>query len=130
MHARMSGNRTTGLSGEQVARDFFLAGKYRVLKMNYRAPCGEIDLILEKDDQIIFVEVKARRSRGYGLPQEAVGPAKQRKIIKTAMWYLQESGLSGREMRFDVLAVMFDRNGGQKITHIPWAFDATDYPGL
>lgn len=126
----MSANRTTGLSGEHIARDFFHSRRYDVLETNYRAPCGEIDLILEKGREIIFVEVKARRSTEYGLPQEAVGAAKQKKIIKTALWYLQKSGLSGRAIRFDVLAIIFDKNEGRSITHIPWAFDATGYPGL
>ena len=123
---RKSGNMSLGMSGEQVALSYFRQTGYRLLEKNYRVPCGEIDLILEKEKEIVFVEVKARRSFRYGLPQEAVGSAKQRRIIRAAMWYVQERGLHGCEMRFDVIAVMFHASGDSSIKHIPCAFDATD----
>jgi putative endonuclease len=121
-----SGNRPLGLAGEQTALSFFVNKGYRLLEKNFRVPCGEIDLILEKGREIVFVEVKARRSTRYGLPEEAVITAKQRRIIRAALWYVQKRGLEGLEMRFDVLAVLFHANGDYIINHIPWAFDATD----
>ncbi len=121
-----SGNRPLGMSGEQTALSFFIRKGYKLLEKNFRVPCGEIDLILEKDREIVFVEVKARRSIRYGLPQEAVVTAKQRRIIRAALWYVQKKGLEGLDMRFDVLAVIFHAGGDYSINHIPWAFDATD----
>ncbi len=122
----MSGNRSLGISGEQAALEFFKQNGYSLREQNYRVPCGEIDLILEKDRELVFVEVKARRSGRYGLPQEAVAASKQRRIIKAAMWYCQEKGLHGRPMRFDVMAVLYGSADAVTLNHIPCAFDATD----
>ncbi len=119
-------NRTLGKSGEQAALNFFIKRGYTLLERNYRVPCGEIDLILEKRQVLVFVEVKARRSSRYGLPQEAVGQTKQQRILKAAMWYCRERGLQGRELRFDVIALMFHPDGSCDVDHIPNAFDGTD----
>ena len=120
------GNRSLGISGEQAALDYFMEQGYILRERNYRVPCGEIDLILEKDRELVFVEVKARRSSRYGLPQEAVKSAKQRRIMRAAMWYVQERRLHNRLMRFDVISVMFRSAKDFTINHIPFAFDATD----
>ncbi len=119
-------NRAIGKSGEQAALNFFTQRGYTLLDRNYRVPCGEIDLIFEKGQVLVFVEVKARRSSRYGLPQEAVGHTKQQRIIKAAMWYCQERRLQGRELRFDVIALMFHPDGSCDVHHIPNAFDGTD----
>jgi len=69
------------------------------------------------------VEVKSRLSAKYGLPQEAITYHKKRQIIRVAKWYLQKKGCLEREIRFDVLAIMFHGIGKPIIEHIPWAFD-------
>ncbi len=116
--------RELGLLAEEIAAAFFSSKGYTLLERNYRAPCGEIDLILQDDSQLVFVEVKARASDRYGLPQEAVTQKKQQQIIRTALWYMQHNGLFGRNIRFDVLAVRFSGRERPQIEHIPWAFDA------
>ncbi len=116
--------RNLGLLAEEIAAAFFSKKGYRLLERNYRAPCGEIDLIFQDSGQVIFVEVKARATGRYGLPQEAVTNRKQQHIVRTAMWYLQHKGWFDREIRFDVLAVRFIKNARPEIEHIPWAFDA------
>ncbi len=116
--------RELGLLAEEIAAAFFSRKGYRLLERNYRAPCGEIDLILQDSGQVIFVEVKARATEQYGLPQEAVTARKQQQIVRTALWYLQKKGWFDREIRFDVLAVHFVKKGRPEIEHIPWAFDA------
>ncbi len=121
-----SANISLGICGEQAALKFYREHGYRLREKNYRVPCGEIDLILEKDRELVFAEVKARRSGRYGLPQEAVALTKQRRIIRAAMWYCQAKGLHGRLMRFDVVAVMFRSMSDFTLNHIPCAFDATD----
>ena len=70
----------------------------------------------------IFVEVKTRRSRSCGSPQEAVGMRKQRQVIRAAQWYLAESKVENSEVRFDVVAVSL-LNGEVSIEHIPAAFE-------
>ena len=126
MSVNRAANRSVGILGEEAALKFFKSDGYRVLERNYRVSCGEIDLILEKERELVFVEVKARRSSRYGLPQEAVVSTKQQRIMRAAQWYVQNKRLYDRVMRFDVLAVMFKEGGGYEINHIPFAFDATD----
>jgi putative endonuclease len=118
-------SRNLGAIAEDVAAAFLSENGYTVLERNYITPCGEIDIILTIDDILVFVEVKARWGRGCGLPQEAVTIRKQRQILRTAQWYLQKKGWLDREMRFDVLAINFLKDGYPDIEHIPWAFDST-----
>ncbi len=118
-------NRNLGLLAEEIAAAFFSRKGYKLLERNYRTPCGEVDLIFQnRRGQIIFVEVKARATGRYGLPQEAVTARKQQHIIRTAMWFLQQKGWFDRQIRFDVLAVRFLKKNKPEIEHIPWAFDA------
>jgi len=115
----MSG-RISGIIGEAEAYGFVQKLGMRPLCKNYRKATGEIDLICMDKDAIVFIEVKARASSKRGLPQEAVTPSKQRKIVKTALMYLKEHRLGDVRMRFDVIAI----EAGE-ITHIRAAFDAT-----
>ncbi len=116
----------TGRDGEEVARRFYESRGYGLVARNYRVPGGEIDLIFEQAGELVFVEVKSRRSAGYGLPQEAVGRRKQQKIVKAAMWFLERGGYDNHSVRFDVIAVLFRPDGSSEIEHIPHAFDASD----
>lgn len=112
--------RVSGIIGEAEAYRFVQSIGMRPLCKNYRKQTGEIDLICMDKDTIVFIEVKLRTSPKRGLPQEAVTPAKQRKIVKTALMYLKEHRLSDVRMRFDVIAL----EAGE-LTHIRSAFDAT-----
>jgi len=116
-------NKGLGTLAEELAAVYFQKKGYVILERNFRAPCGEIDLILEDGPELVFVEVKARASTKYGLPQEAVTLHKQRQIIKTATWYMSCKGWNDRPARFDVLAIQFEQ-GKHEINHIPWAFEA------
>ena len=96
----------------------------RVVRRNFRARGGEIDVIARDGDVLAFVEVRFREEDGYGLPEESVGPAKRRKIVTAARAYLATvSPGSWREARFDVAAV---EGGGDAlvIRYYPGAFDA------
>ncbi len=114
--------KTFGHSCEELAATFFRQQGYNILEVNFRARCGEIDIVAEKDGYIVFIEVKARKSTRYGLPQEAVTPAKQAVIRKTATAFLQKRSLMDKKVRFDVLAITFPNNGGPRFNHIPFAF--------
>lgn len=83
--------RATGAAGEEIAADFLIWKGAEVLGRNYRRPGGEIDLIARMDGAVVFVEVKRRSSARYGTPGEAVGTAKQRRIVQTALYYIQEN---------------------------------------
>ncbi len=116
-------NKTLGTLAEELAAVYFQKKGYTILEKNFKAPCGEIDLILQDGPELVFVEVKARTSDKYGLPQESVDLRKQKQITKTATWYMTLKGLHDNPARFDVLAIQVSQDG-YKIDHIPWAFEA------
>ena len=67
-------DRSPGAWGEDLALRYLIQHGYKLLERNYRTRRGEIDLIVRKDDTLVFVEVKLRRGSGYGDPLEAVTP--------------------------------------------------------
>lgn len=95
---------TTGQLGERLACQYLKQRKFRVLETNYRVRTGEIDIIATRQDEIHFIEVKARRSQDGGDPLEQVTPRKQQQIIKAARHYLSESR-SKKSPVFSVLGV-------------------------
>ncbi len=117
-------NRSFGRECEALAEDYFRMRGYKIICRNYRLRFGEIDLILKKDGWLVFVEVKARRSRRFGSPQEAVTPSKQRIIRRVAEAYLQQKrkDTDFKGVRFDVLAITFKEDGRPDFNHIPFAF--------
>ena len=72
---------------------------------------------------LVFVEIKARLQSVYGLPEEAVHKAKQRKIAQVAAWYLKQNGLSDVLTRFDVLAILLNLSGKHQFELIENAFE-------
>ena len=111
-----------GISGEQIAIDFLKQNGYCILKTNYKLKVAEIDIIAKDKDTVCFIEVKARSSADYGLPQEAVSAAKQRKISKAALFYLKENKSLDKDARFDVVSIVW-ASDAPKIELIKNAFD-------
>jgi putative endonuclease len=95
----------TGKTGEKLAAAHLVEAGYRIIEQNYHCCFGEIDIVAEEKDTLVFVEVKSRRSDAYGSPQLAVGREKQKKISRIALHYLSEHHLRHRPARFDVVAV-------------------------
>jgi len=100
----LTGKRT-GKQGEDLAALWLAEAGYRIIERNYRCLFGEIDIVAQEGDALVFVEVKSRRSGAFGAPELAVDPEKQRKISRTALHYLGQKHLSHRPARFDVVAV-------------------------
>jgi putative endonuclease len=94
-----------GASGENLASIWLQEHGYRVLARNWRCPLGELDIVCELGDDIVFVEVKSRRGTLLGAPEEAVTPAKQRRLIRAAQYYLVQRSQEQRSYRIDVVAV-------------------------
>ncbi|MCE5264879.1 MAG: YraN family protein [Deltaproteobacteria bacterium] len=94
-----------GRRGEEIAAAHLAKAGYRIIEHNYRCPFGEIDIVAEEGETVVFVEVKCRSSERYGDPQLAVGREKQKKMARIAMHYLSEKRLCSRPARFDVVAV-------------------------
>jgi len=113
----MSEKYETGLRGEEIAEKFLIRQGLRCLERRYREKCGEIDLIMEDGETLVFVEVKTRFSADVGDGLRAVNGKKQRRIVKCATIYLMKHGWLNRLIRFDVVEI--NRNG---VIHIPNAF--------
>ena len=93
-----------GAWGERRAARWYTEAGYEILDQNWRVRGGELDLVLFRDGEIVFCEVKARRSERYGTAAEAVDWRKQRRIRSLAAQWLSASGRRGR-VRFDVATV-------------------------
>lgn len=117
----MASARSVGLRGEELALSFLSGLGYHLLEKNYRCRLGEIDLIMKDGRNLVFIEVKTRRSTRYGAPQEAVGPLKQAKIRKLARFYLMTKGIEEEQVRFDVVAIRFGE-GKHQIEHLKGVF--------
>ncbi len=112
-----------GNSGENSAIQFLKDEGCTILERNYRTRFGEIDIIAQDGDFIVFVEVKTRRSIRCGNPFEAVDIRKQRRISKVALDYITRRGLHDTPARFDVIAVTPQRGGLPRIEIIRNGFD-------
>ncbi len=100
-----------GRRGEDVAARFLVDKGYRLVARNYRCRLGEVDIVAYDALDLVFIEVKARTTRAFGFPQEAVGLGKQRKLRALAERYLQENKPSCAGVRFDVVSVLLDPQG-------------------
>ena len=110
--------RKLGTKVEQAVREYLIENGFEILEMNYRCRQGEIDIIAKEDPYYAFIEVKYRNSTKYGMPQEAVGISKQKRICKAAQYYLYSHHLGEfTPVRFDVAGVL-----DHKITYLRNAF--------
>ncbi len=100
-----------GAMGEAAAADWLRKKRWKILAMNYRCRLGEVDIIARDGSEIVFVEVKLRRTGGYAPAAEYVTPSKQRKLRLAAESWLAENGLEDPPCRFDVVEVYLERNG-------------------
>lgn len=114
---------STGKNGEQIAAAYLKKNGYSICETNFRCALGEIDIIArEKTGEMVFVEVKTRKSSQLGYPEQAVGSRKQKKLSQLALWYLQEKKLTDFTARFDVVAITMQPSGNE-IKLIKNAFD-------
>ena len=111
--------RLFGTAQEKLAAEFLERKGMRVLRRQYQNHFGEIDLICEDGSELVFVEVKARRSETYGYPEEAVTRNKIRHIMQTADIYLQEEKIVDRPWRVDVVAIRYLDGKEPEIIHFP-----------
>lgn len=113
-----------GQSGEEVAFEFLRKKRYRILERNYKTPLGEIDIIAQDREQLVFIEVKSLSDTSYILPQEMVNKRKQEQIIRVALSYLKAKGLKSADCRFDCVAVVFSLGKEPEIELIKDAFQS------
>jgi putative endonuclease len=106
----------TGAKGESLAADFLKKKGFEVVARNYRYKKAEIDLIVRRQDWLIFVEVKTRRSIAYGQPEEFVTLGQARKIYDAAEHYIFSANWCGH-VRFDVVAILLIDESLPEIQH-------------
>ena len=99
-----------GQQGEELAAAYLEKRSYIVRERNWRCPVGEMDIVAEDGGCLVFIEVRTRRGRKYGSPEESVTSAKQAKLVELAQTYLQEHDWDG-DWRIDVAAVEMTPGG-------------------
>lgn len=110
-------NHVLGVQGEAIAKDFLIKKGYKIIKQNYKTKIGEIDIVAKIKDIYVFVEVKDRQTKRFGMPREAVTRYKQNKIRTVATQFLLANKLMDSKVRFDCVEIL-----GDTITHIENAF--------
>ncbi|MBK3332817.1 YraN family protein [Persephonella atlantica] len=113
------GSFQTGKQAEEMAAKFLENNGYNVIERNFRTRFGEIDIVATEEDTLVFVEVRFRRSKDFGLPEETINSRKIQKIVNTAYRYISMKNPHFSDIRFDVIAV--DTEG---VRHIKNAFEA------
>ena len=116
-------NKIKGNWGEERAAELLKRKGYRIIAMQWKSLRFEIDIIAEKGNEIIFVEVKTRTSEDYGQPWEAVKHDKRRKICNSADQYIRMNQCD-KEPRFDIISIV-RTDDKTKITHLQSAFRPT-----
>ena len=116
----MSDKIEKGKAGEDLAARFLLEKGYQILSRNYRFKRSEIDIIAQKDNCLVFVEVKWRSTDAFGYPEEFVNEKKAAKILEGADQYIYEANWNGN-IRFDIVAIR-QINGQTEVLQIEDAF--------
>jgi putative endonuclease len=100
----------TGALGERIACDFLGENGYEILENNYRCPEGEIDIVARQADTLVFVEVRTKKSRLFGSPEESITPAKMEKLRTLAQYYRQKHENLPTDWRIDVVAIEMEKS--------------------
>ena len=111
-----------GKQGEDLAVKWLEERGYMVLDRNYRFLRAEADIVASSDREIVFVEVKTRRTDTFGDPEESVNEQKRRQLFKVAEAWLHERRMEGAPVRFDVIAIRIHPKKEPEIRHIEGAF--------
>ncbi|MEX0680764.1 MAG: YraN family protein [Balneolales bacterium] len=111
-----------GKLGEDRAVSFLKANNFVILDRNYRFLRAEVDIVASTGREIVFIEVKSRRSKKYGEPEESIGDYKKRQLFKVAEAWLHERKMQGSPVRFDVIVIMHPGKSKEEIRHIEGAF--------
>jgi putative endonuclease len=112
-----------GQQAEQLACRYLQAQGLRLAQRNYRCRLGEIDLVMEDSESLIFVEVRYRRNGRFGSAIDSVTSTKQARLIAAAQHYLQQTkGAQNKPCRFDVVGITLEQVGVNSITWLRDAF--------
>ena len=92
--------------GEQRAARFLQQQGYQILEQNYHCPWGEVDIVAQQDDCLVFIEVRTRKGESFGTPAESATSDKRERLIATAETYLQSLEAQPKEWRIDVITLI------------------------
>jgi putative endonuclease len=112
-----------GKRGEDAAAAYLERVGLTVVARNWRCPAGEIDIVATEGCTLVLIEVKTRRSERAGTPEEAVSPTKQRRLVRLAQAYIQNSGSAVEQVRFDVVAIRVLAEERALLRHYRCAFE-------
>lgn len=112
-----------GRLGEELACKYLKKAGYKILELNYRGRLGEIDLVAEDGECLVFVEVKTRSGLAFGHPFESINSRKQHQLIRAAREYLAVHGAEERVCRFDAVAVLQSDGQEPRVELIKNAFE-------
>jgi putative endonuclease len=115
--------RRVGQEGEAAAEQYLRRKGYRIVAKNLRSSLGELDLVAEDGQVLVFVEVKARQTQEFGGAVYAVHGRKQEKLIQLASQYLARYHLTNRLCRFDVVLLQGGEADSPQVEHIQNAFE-------
>jgi len=100
-----------GAKGEEIAVRYLKSRGYRIIERNYRIRLGEIDIIAEQGNNLVFIEVKTRSGTHFGSPFDSITIQKQMQLSKVALEYINKQGCNNRPARFDVVGIEFQVGG-------------------
>lgn len=110
----------TGILGESIAVSYLLSHSFRILERNFKAHYGEIDIVAQDKDTLVFVEVKTRCNDIYGSPESAITQKKLHDVIRTGYLYVQHHPEAPKALRVDVIAIVLNSVDGsvRSLRHI------------
>lgn len=111
-----------GNLGENLACDYLENIGFNIIERNYHYGHGEIDIVAEDGERLVFIEVKYRKSLEYGPPETAITKGKQKQIKRIAEAYLFENEIVDRPCRIDVIAILHLPGTEPALNHIKNAF--------
>ena len=121
----IANRRALGIAGEERAAAHLAARGYRILARNARAGRVELDLVAMRGRLLVVAEVKTRRSRSAGAPEEAVDFRKRERLVQgAAAWLAEHPRARVAQVRFDVVACEWDVATGWSVRHLEGAFEA------
>lgn len=118
----MRARKDLGRWGESLAAEYLIQRGYNILDRNVRTPYGEVDLIAQNSEGVVFVEVKTRASDSLGPPEISITPRKQEHMLSAAQAYLQAHPHLEGTWRVDVIAIQRLPNQQSEIVHFENVF--------
>lgn len=116
------GNKSLGDLGEELAAKYLIQRGYRILVRKYRCYFGEIDIVAQDKDTLVFVEVRSKSSSEFGFPSESINIMKRERLKKVAIAFQKRFNLLDYNSRFDCVSILFDDKKAMKIELFKDAF--------